>query len=87
MHLLRIVVRHELAVNFLIVPGFGHLVHDADGVWNNLTDGCGSVCEELHVPRLVMARVPSMLTALSAYFEHESDLLVLLLLCHPKIQL
>lgn len=77
LHIL-ISVRNELAVDVFIVPGFWHLVHDADGIRNLRLDSACCISEELHVARLIVASVPPMLTALTADLEHESDLLLLL---------
>ena len=71
--LILILIRDQLAVDFLLVPDFWHLVHQALGVGDLRSDGFRSIGEELLVTSLIVACVPFVILAIGADFEDKSQ--------------
>ena len=75
-----VVVWDQLAVDLLFIPRFGHLVHDAVGIWHVLFNSICHISEVLYVLGLVVPRVPLVRLAIAANFKHKCQAVVLHLL-------
>ena len=71
-----VVVRDELAVDFLLEPGLWNTVHHAEGVRHLFFDSSGYIREELGVFSFVVACIPRVTCACSTDFKHKSNLLI-----------